>query len=145
MFRRPESVRNIGGGGLQQNRVPAGGDGPDPFTTPPSSPARPFVPGPSCSVHPNGGVLRLWLSATSVTGCSLEGALVRRARAGQLFVLLLIPALAFGVDSTPRMGEWVDGWDAAIWDDFSSGTCSFPVGDMERPLSLTYCPPVHLV
>ena len=44
---------------------------------------------------------------------------MRRARAGQLFGLLLIPTPVFGVDSTPRMGEWVDGWDGAIWDAFS--------------------------
>ena len=46
------------------------------------------------------------------------------------------------------------GWDGAIWDDFSSWTCPFPVGDMDRPLpigdmdwplSLTYCPLVHPV
>ena len=38
-----------------------------------------------------------------------EGVLVRRARARQLFGLLLIPSPAFGVDSTPRMGEWGGG------------------------------------
>ena len=27
------------------------------------------------------------------------------------------------------------GWEGAIWDDFSSWTCPFPVGDMDRPLS----------
>ena len=32
------------------------------------------------------------------------------ARARQLFGLLLIPTPVFGVDSTPRMGEWVGGW-----------------------------------
>ena len=34
------------------------------------------------------------------------------------------------------MGEWVGGsvgW--AVWYDFSSWTCPFPVGDMDRPLS----------
>ena len=36
------------------------------------------------------------------------------ARAGQLFVLHLIPTPVFGVDSTPWMGEWVGGWDGAI-------------------------------
>ena len=64
-----------------------------------------------------------------------EEALVRRARTRQLFGLLLIPTPAFGVDFTPRMGEWVGGWDAAIWDDFSSWTCPFLVGDMGGPLS----------
>ena len=39
-----------------------------------------------------------------------EGALVRRARAGQLFGLLLIPTTVSGVDSTPRMGGWVGWW-----------------------------------
>ena len=33
------------------------------------------------------------------------------------------------------MGEWMGGWDGAIWDDFSSWICPFPVGDMDRPLS----------
>ena len=33
------------------------------------------------------------------------------------------------------VGGWVGGWDGAIWDDFSSWTCSFPVGDMDQPLS----------
>ena len=27
------------------------------------------------------------------------------------------------------------GWDGAIWDDFPSWICPFPVGDMDRPLS----------
>ena len=67
------------------------------------------------------------------------------AHAGQLFGLLLIPTLVFGVDSTPRMGEWVGGWDGAIWDDSSSWTCPFPIWDMDRPLSLTYGPLVCLV
>ena len=59
---------------------------------------------------------------------------MRRERARQLFGQLPIPTPVFGVDSTPRMS----GWDGAIWDDFSSWTCPFPVGDMDRPLSLTY-------
>ena len=58
---------------------------------------------------------------------------MRRACAG----LFLIPTPVFGVDSTPRMG----GWDGAIWDDFSSWTCPFPVGDMDRPLSLNLLSP----
>ena len=33
------------------------------------------------------------------------------------------------------------GWDAAIWDDFSSWTCPFPVGDMDWPLSLNLLSP----
>ena len=33
------------------------------------------------------------------------------------------------------MREWVGGWDGAIWDDFSSWTCPFPVADMDWPLS----------
>ena len=45
------------------------------------------------------------------------------------------------VDSTPRMGEWVGAWDGAIWDDFSSWTCPFPLdlfrcllwGDFHHP------------
>ena len=61
------------------------------------------------------------------------------ARTRQLFGLLLIPTLVFGVDSTPRMSECVGGWvggrEGAIWDDFSSWTCPFPVGDMDRPFS----------
>ena len=60
---------------------------------------------------------------------------MRRACAGQLFGLLLIPTPVFGVDSTPRMGEWVGGWDGAIWGDFSSWTCPFPFGDMDWPIS----------
>ena len=55
---------------------------------------------------------------------------------GQLFGLLLIPIPVFGVDSTPRMGEWVGGWNGAIRDDFSSWTCPFPLGDMDRPLPI---------
>ena len=69
-----------------------------------------------------------------------EGAVVHRARAGQLFGLILIPIPVFGVDSTPRMGEWPGrGWggDGAIWDDFSSWTYPFSIGDMNWPLSLT--------
>ena len=58
-----------------------------------------------------------------------------RARAGQLFGLLQIPTPVFGVDSTPWMGEWVGWWDVAIWDDFSSWTCPYLVGDMDQPLS----------
>ena len=57
------------------------------------------------------------------------------ACARQLFGLNLIPTPVFGVDSTPRMGEWVGGWDGVIWDDFSSWTCHFSVGDIDRPLS----------
>ena len=44
----------------------------------------------------------------------MEGALVCRARAGQLFGLLLIPTPIFGVDSTPRMGEWEGWWDGEV-------------------------------
>ena len=62
---------------------------------------------------------------------------MRTARTRQLFGRLLIPIPVFGVDSTPEMGEWVGGWNGAIWDDFSSWTCPFSVGDMDRPLSLT--------
>ena len=73
-----------------------------------------------------------------------------RARIG----LHLIPTPVFGVDSPPRMGGWLGGWDGAIWDDFSSWTCPFlvriwigpfPVGDIDRPLSLTCCPPVRSI
>ena len=60
---------------------------------------------------------------------------MRRARVGQLFGLLPIPSLGFGVGSTPRMDEWVGGLDGAIWDDFSSWTCPFPAGDMDWPFS----------
>ena len=67
---------------------------------------------------------------------------VRMACAGQLLGLFLIPTPVLGVDSTPRMGEWMVGCDGAIWDDFSSWTCPFPVWDVDRPLSLTYCPPI---
>ena len=55
---------------------------------------------------------------------------MRRARARQLFGLLLIPTPVFGVDSSP----WMCGWDGAIYD-LSSWTCPFPVVDMDRPLS----------
>ena len=89
--------------------------------------------------------IRIWILALIVVLIRpanlmvTEGALVRTARAGQLFRLLLIPTPVLGVDSTPRMGEWVGGWvggwDGAIWDDFSSCTCPFPVGDMFRALS----------
>ena len=65
---------------------------------------------------------------------------MRRAHAGQLFGLLPIPTPVLGVDSTPRVREWMCGWDGAIWDDFSTWTCPFPVGDMDWPLSLTCCP-----
>ena len=34
----------------------------------------------------------------------------RKARAGQLFGLLLIPTPVFGVDSTPWISDWVGGW-----------------------------------
>ena len=62
---------------------------------------------------------------------------MRRAHTGQLFGLLLIPTTVFGVESTPRTGEWVDGgWDGALWDNFSLWTCPFPVGDMDRPLPI---------
>ena len=67
---------------------------------------------------------------------------MRRARAGQLFGLLLVPTPVFGVNATPWMGEWVGGRDGAIWDGFSSWTCPFLVWDMGQPLSLTYCPRV---
>ena len=55
------------------------------------------------------------------------------ARVGHLFGPFLIPTPVFWVDFTPRMGEWVGGLDGAIWDGFSSWTCPFPVGDMDRP------------
>ena len=95
----------------------------------------------------------------SVANCITEGVLVRRARTGQFFWLLLIPTPVLGVDSTPRMGEWVGEMGQfgiisprglapfrfGIW------TGPFPIGDLdwlfsnwgeERPLSLPYCPPV---
>ena len=57
---------------------------------------------------------------------------MRKVRAGQLFGLLLIPPLF--LRWILPLG-WVGGWDGAIWDDFSSWTCPFPVGDMNQPLS----------
>ena len=45
---------------------------------------------------------------------TLEGPLLCRVHAGQLFGLLLIPTPVFGVDSTPQMGGWVGGWDGVI-------------------------------
>ena len=56
---------------------------------------------------------------------------MHKACVGHFFGLLLIPTSVLGVDSTPRMGEWVGGWDGAIWDDFSSWTWPLLVGDMD--------------
>ena len=69
-------------------------------------------------------------------------------------IFLCYSYACFWVDSTSRMVEWVGGWGGAIWDDLSSWTCPFPVGDMDRPFpvggmdwpfSLTCCSPVHPV
>ena len=69
---------------------------------------------------------------------------MRRARAWHVQGNFLgYPAPLFGLDSTPQMVEWVGGWDGVIWDAFSSWTCPFPVGDMDRPLSLNRCCPVR--
>ena len=67
---------------------------------------------------------------------------MRRARAEQLFGRLLIPALVFGVDSTPRMGECVGGWDGAI-SGWGYGPAPFPhlLSHSARLLrSIGFCP-----
>ena len=53
----------------------------------------------------------------------------------------IVVAMRTHVDSTPPMGECVGAWDGAIWYDFSSWTCPFRVGDMDRPLSSGGCRP----
>ena len=55
------------------------------------------------------------------------------------------PVFLDGFYPSDRMGESLGGWDGAVWDDFSSWTCPFPLWHMDRPLSVTYCPLVRLV